>query len=73
MAGRTSRGVSGKTRNYQPAQSGEEARRSKSAGQRTSKNAQGMAWNKAYKSEKATSFETSRRYNGNHSGKPSEY
>lgn len=28
---------------------------------------------RAYRSEKNVSFETSRRYNGNHPGKPAEY
>ena len=66
------RGVSGKSRNYQT-RSGEDARRAKTAGQRKGwmnagpGNARMRAW------EKATSYETSRRYNGVHPGKPKDY
>lgn len=66
------RGVSGKSRNYQH-RSGEDARRAKSAGKRTAGYNKGPGYDRMYNWEKATSFETSRRYNGNHPGKPRDY
>ena len=63
MAGRASRGVSGKTRNYQSTRTGEDARRANTAGQRTRRNSNNLRAEKDYNLAKSTSFEDARRWN----------